>query len=272
MAALGISEFMFGYAFLHEQTQKNWSTLKAAPVLPSLHEEKSKGWDAHLPLIGTDFYYQFKLSDKLSGGNAKYIRSGLYKTPYYRLALYRKDKNRQHRRLKAHSASNPRTYYVAPEFDTLSDFNDAFIARRIADGSRLIPVAKCKNVSDNEQHFITFLPAKPSWKFHSEPTHHNDSFRGDELEELYRGTKPYWKPIDKTYSEELYGRTVSVLKRSLEDEDKQFAFQQPKLFDFDPRRAERNEILSRVADILSVSLGVTLVIVGMPSESAPQHG
>ena len=61
MATIGISEFTFGYAFLYEQTRKNWANLKAAPVLPSLQKEKDEGWDAHLPLQGVDFYYQFKL-------------------------------------------------------------------------------------------------------------------------------------------------------------------------------------------------------------------
>jgi len=65
MAEIGISEFTFGYAFLFEQTQANWGGLKAAPVLPSLQQEEQEGWDARLPLNGTDSYYQFKLSDYL---------------------------------------------------------------------------------------------------------------------------------------------------------------------------------------------------------------
>jgi hypothetical protein len=48
MATIGISEFTFGYAFLYEQTRKNWTNLKAAPVLPSLQKEKDAGWDAEL--------------------------------------------------------------------------------------------------------------------------------------------------------------------------------------------------------------------------------
>jgi hypothetical protein len=59
MVEIGISEFTFGYAFLYEQTQANWSDLKAALVLPNLQQEELQGWDARLPLTGTDFYYQF---------------------------------------------------------------------------------------------------------------------------------------------------------------------------------------------------------------------
>src|SRR5262249_57938047 len=65
MGATGISEFTFGYAFLYEQTQRNWTNLKAVPILPSLQQEANLGWDAHLPTQAADFYYQFKLSDYL---------------------------------------------------------------------------------------------------------------------------------------------------------------------------------------------------------------
>jgi hypothetical protein len=54
MVEIGISEFTFGYAFLYEQTQANSSDLKAALVLPNLQQEKLEGWDARLPLTGTD--------------------------------------------------------------------------------------------------------------------------------------------------------------------------------------------------------------------------
>ena len=80
----------------------------AAPVLPSLQQEQSIGWDAHLPLNGTDFYYQFKLSDYLYRNNANYISDHTYHGPYYRLALHKKDSNRQHNRLKG-SQSQTRT-------------------------------------------------------------------------------------------------------------------------------------------------------------------
>ena len=131
MAAIGISEFTFGYAFLYEQTHANWQSIKAAPVLPSLQQEKDLGWDAHLPLKGTDFYYQFKLSDYLWRANASYIADKTYGGPYYRLSLHRKDNNRQHRRLKRHAQSNPNTFYVAPEFNSVETFNTAFLAHQI---------------------------------------------------------------------------------------------------------------------------------------------
>ena len=61
MVALGISEFTFGFAVLQEQTRQQWGNLKAVPILPSLRQEEEKGWDAHLPTRGIDYYYQFKM-------------------------------------------------------------------------------------------------------------------------------------------------------------------------------------------------------------------
>ena len=66
MAIIGISEFTFGFAFLYEQTVAKWGRLTAAPILPSLFQEAQDPWDAHLPVSGTDYYFQFKLSDYLS--------------------------------------------------------------------------------------------------------------------------------------------------------------------------------------------------------------
>src|SRR5882724_3137087 len=74
MAEVGMSEFQFGFGFLYEQTQRHWPNLRIAPVLPSLQREQQLGWDAHLPVRATDYYYQFKLTDYLVRSNATYIK------------------------------------------------------------------------------------------------------------------------------------------------------------------------------------------------------
>ena len=186
MAAIGISEFTFGYAFLYEQTQTNWTNLRAAPVLPNLRQEQEEGWDAYLPANGIDYYYQFKLSDYLSRANATFIRDDTYDGAYYRIALYRKDNNRQHQRLRDHSRANPNTYYVAPEFNRVDDFHTAFLANQITNNSRIIPVSACDDILDSDQHYLTFQPGEPAWNQHSERKRHDLSFSGRELEALYR--------------------------------------------------------------------------------------
>src|SRR6266850_4523611 len=187
MVALGISEFTFGYAFLHEQTNKQWGNLKAAPILPSLQQEADVGWDAHLPAVGTDFYYQFKLTERLSRANAKYIADGTYSGAYYRISLHRRDANRQHKRLRAHAQTHPDTYYVAPEMETLDDFNNAFLSKTVEQRSRLIRIADCKDWDDDEQHYITFQEGEVEWDEHSQRVRHAHSYRGTETESLYRG-------------------------------------------------------------------------------------
>lgn len=262
MAAIGISEFTFGYAFLYEQTHANWTNLRAAPVLPSLQQEHGAGWDAHLPLNGTDFYYQFKLSDHLSRANASFIADGTYGAPYYRLALHRKDNNRQHQRLREHTQTNPNTYYVTPEFNTIDDFNAAFLARQITGRSRMIPVADCDDISDGDQHYITFHSGQVLWNQHSERKQHDRSFFGRDLDKLYRGSENQWRQIDKPFAEDLFDKTAQVVKRVLEREDRRNVQAALPLLDFNPHQAERREVLLRTSQILSVLLGVTLVLVG----------
>ena len=82
----GISEFTFGFAFLHEQTTKYSTRLRAAPLLPSLRAEAKEGWDAKLPVRGMPFFFQFKLSKYLSDSSARHISNSEYTEPYYRKA------------------------------------------------------------------------------------------------------------------------------------------------------------------------------------------
>jgi hypothetical protein len=262
MAQIGISEFTFGYAFLFEQTHANWAGLTAAPVLPSLQQEQDAGWDAHLPLAGTDFYYQFKLSDYLSRSNASYIADGTYATPYYRISLHRRNGSQQHRRLRQLSLVNPHTYYVAPEFNSIEHFNSRFLARQVTADCRIIPVNVCEDITDNEQHCITFRPGDPSWGFHSERNWHERSHRGGELGEIYGQTKSRWRLIDLHFAEGLFEQTRDFARRIVAEEDPQGAERLRPMLDDGVPGKERRHFLMRTADILSTTVGVTLVLVG----------
>jgi ribosomal protein S16 len=180
MVAIGISEFTFGFAFLHELTKANWSDVTAAPILPSLQEEHDEGWDAKLPLAGTPFFYQFKLVEYLSRSNATYIKNGTYNGPYYRIALHDRDNNRQHRLLWQLGQGNPETFYAAPELNKRSSFNDQFLNQQIVPSSRLIRLSDCEQLADTdgESHVITFQQNQPAWIFHSEPRRREQSYSG----------------------------------------------------------------------------------------------
>lgn len=262
MAQIGISEFTFGYAFLFEQTHANWAGLTAAPVLPSLQQEQDAGWDAHLPLAGTDFYYQFKLSDYLSRSNASYIADGTYASPYYRMSLHRRNGSQQHRRLRRLSLVNPDTYYVAPEFNSIEHFNSRFLARQVTADCRIIPVDVCEDITDTEQHCITFRPGDSSWTFHSERKRHERSHRGEELGEVYGQTKSRWRPIDLHFAEALFEQTREFARTMVSEEDPRGAERLRPMVDDGVATRERRHFLMRTADILSTTVGVILVLVG----------
>tara|TARA_R110002072_G_scaffold165194_2_gene318362 strand:+ start:1703 stop:2530 length:828 start_codon:yes stop_codon:yes gene_type:complete len=265
MVSTGISEFTFGYGFLYEQTQSNWNNLTAAPILPSLQKEKDEGWDAHLPLIGTDFYYQFKLSEYLYRGNAKFIKDGTYKKPYYRMSLHKRDHNHQHNTLVKHAKTHKNTFYVAPEFSGIRKFNRAFLSQQLMANSRLIPLNKCSAQNNVDQHYITFQPGSPNWKMHSELSSYDSSRRGDELESLYRESASNWREIDEGFAKEIF---LSVSNR-LEDGDlaPEIRSANEELLDIEQENKNRNGYLKRAAELLSVNFGISLVIVGSPKET-----
>ena len=261
MVEIGISEFTFGYGFLYEQTQANWGNLRAAPILPSLQQEEQAGWDARLPLDGTDFYYQFKLSDYLWRGNATYIRDGTYNGPYYRFWLHRRNNNQQHRRLREHCITNPNTYYAAPQFNSIEEFNTRFLARQITANCRIIALNLCDDIADGDHHCITFQSSDPTWIFHSEARRHEKSYTGRELGTVYRQSSNQWQHIDLAFAERLFEKTREISKRVITDEEPERALLVRPLLDEAPER-DRQHLLLRTADILSAILGVTLVLVG----------
>ncbi len=264
MAEIGISEFTFGYGFLFEQTHANWGDLKAAPVLPSLQQEEDQGWDARLPLNGTDFYYQFKLSDYLWRGNAVYIRDGIYNAPYYRFWLHRRNNSQQHHRLRRHCIANPNTYYVAPQFNSIEEFNARFLTRQITANCRIIPLTLCDDITDGERHCITFQRGNPGWIFHSEPRRREKSYTGEELGALYRESSNRWHKIDVDFAGVLLERAREIARRIIAEEEPKRAHLVRPLLDEAQVGRERRDLLLRTADILSATLGVTLVLVGSP--------
>ena len=269
MVSIGISEFSFGYAFLYEQTTRNFAGLKAAPILPSLYQEASLGWDAKLPTTGADFYYQFKLTDYLYRGNAAHIRSGLYDGPYFRIALYPRHNNRQHRRLKAWAAEAPNTFYVAPEVSSAPEFSQLFLRGEISEQSRLIPVRECREIDDGYQHYITFQRGRRSWNEHSEKQFHEDSILGSEISDQYRRTD--FRPIDGGFAREILTKlkeVISVVQRdeALKEGDDGLAdvfsdLPSGDLMEYDPVDQPTSEVLYRAGQLASI-LGTTMVIVG----------
>jgi hypothetical protein len=271
MVPTGISEFTFGFAFLHEQTLFNQGNLRSAPILPSLQQEADDAWDARLQVRGADLYYQFKLTDYLFNHNAKFIGDGTYVGPYYRIALHKRDRNRQHRRLRRHCRRKPRTYYVAPEFNGFDAFNHGFLMRQISQQSRLISLRQCHDINDDDQHYITFQAGDPAWLQHSEPKRSSESFSGKDLGSILESTRESWRPIDLRYAQALYEDVVSDVEAEAHEEgaralDQVSGLLSPVLGD----RSTRT-YLRTAADLLSIAYGLTLVLVGEAPRGDPEE-
>lgn len=264
MIAIGISEFTFGYAFLYEQTHAHWGNLTAAPILPSLQQEQNLGWDANLPVDGTPFFFQFKLSEYLFRSNAHFIQDGTYVTPYYRISLHPRDNNRQHRLLRAHSAQSPNTFYVAPELNAFAHFNTYFLDHTLTQHTRLIPLTDCDDIAitDKTQHYITYLHGNPAWDFHSERSHKERSFFGADLAKVYRDSESVKRPITTGFARTLLDQTIAVI-RGLPNEGIPGDWLIDRRLLEAPTTGEgRRVILQRVADLTAAVFGVTMVIVG----------
>jgi hypothetical protein len=265
MALTGISEFTFGFAFLSEQANRNWP-LTAVPILPSLQQEAKEGWDARLPTNGTDFFYQFKLSDYLYNGNAKYFKDGTYRSPYFRFALHRRDRNRQHRMLKLLAETKPDTYYVAPEVSDLDVFTDAYLSRTLLNWSRLIPVKECPAIADEEQHYVTYQPGSTVWNFHSKPNPRQHSILGRDIESFYEQTRNRWRQLDDQYADETFQKVLNSASIAIEGEQIDEAAPVLRRLAEYRREPTRRGSLRAAADILHSIFGCTLVVVGSAEE------
>ncbi|MGD9587558.1 MAG: hypothetical protein AB7Q37_10105 [Pyrinomonadaceae bacterium] len=261
MSVTGISEFTFGFGFLYEQTQKHFGGLVAAPILPSLKIEKDRAWDAKIPTLGVDYYYQFKLSELLFAAHAKYIKDKTYDSEYFRISLHKKFKNRQHNRLRALGRKFPNVFYVAPEIKGLENFNTAFLSGQVENGSRLIPVGQCKSISDSKQHYITFQEGNTAWKEHSQTVHHEISFFGRSIEDVYQRSLEMSVTIDLSYAKSLHESHVELMSKILRSEQRLTG----EIGDFlekKPEEETRLAYLRRVSELVSTFYGATFLIVG----------
>lgn len=211
MVSTGLSEFTFGFGFLHEQivrlrqqSLEGGIRLTGAPVFPSPQLESVLGYDAYLPTLGGDYYYQFKTSEYYSRPQAKLRTDGTHNGPYYRIKLHKANYNNQHRVLRILSRTKEHTYYVAPEIDSLSRYKTAFLEGNITENSRKIPLRECDDIWDGKQHYITFQSGNADWIQHSFPRHHDYSILGNEIIREYLKHKSNWREIDDKYASDLF--------------------------------------------------------------------
>ena len=226
MVSTGLSEFTFGFGFLHEQITRlrqltfddEGTRLTGAPVFPSQQFEAERGYDIFLPTSGGDYYFQFKASDYYSHRRSMWRADGTHNGPYYRIKLHKPNYNKQHRVLRILSGTRDHpnkehTYYVAPEINSLSDYNAAFLAGNITENSRKIALKECDDILNSDQHYITFQAGIEEWEQHSVSKHHDHSILGKMIIPEYIKNKSKWKKIDDKYASDLLYEISNTAKQ-----------------------------------------------------------
>jgi hypothetical protein len=284
MASTGLSEFTFGFGFLHEQITRlrqltfddEGTRLTGAPVFPSQQFEAERGYDVFLPTSGGDYYYQFKASDYYSHSRSLWRADGTYDSSYYRIKLHKANRNHQHFVLKNLSGdrnhpNNEHVYYVAPEINSLPQYNLAFLREEITENSRQIPLIDCSRLQDANQHYITFQPKIRGWKEHSLSIHHDHSILGKEIFSEYLKHRHEWKRINDQYASDLFSKISDTAKKivtanELNQMMDKFTYQSEK---YEQSISQEKFILSKkmkslvkTSFILSQIFGATLFFVG----------
>lgn len=150
------SEFSYGYALTRELASGGFGSLIAAPILPSLVREgrAGGGYDICLPFVGISLFIQFKLSHYLSRSNAR--EWGQYHSRYYRMYLRPIRYSDQHELLMDLESAGNQVYYVAPEFHTVEELNDAYALRNVCDRSAFFSPVDIGILPTIDQHYLTF--------------------------------------------------------------------------------------------------------------------
>jgi hypothetical protein len=261
MADLGISEFTFEFSFLYEQTFRNWGNLVTYPLLPNLIDEKNVGWDAMLHTKGAKYYYQFKRSELLSRSNAKHISNGPYGSSYFRINLHKGDCNMQHRLLWewAQKSGNSKTYYVAPEITSQSEFKASFLNHTVVDHSRLIPLINCRNYDpdDRRQHYITYQHNVAGFLQFSESYKGKGDFFGKDIGNSYEKGRNEFVKIDEEYANNSLEEAINFTRKL---PNKYSISEYPRPL----RETKPDTIISKLlqsANILWIALGIVTILV-----------
>jgi hypothetical protein len=160
-----ISEFSFGYVLTSELITRLGLKSVGAPVFPSLLEEGKVGYDVAIP--GLPLFLQFKLSDHMVRGTA--LEATLLGVPYYRMHLRPRCHSKQHELLRQLESKGNAVYYVAPEFHTPSDLNQAYDTSTVIDRSTFWRPIDIGLLPDDDDHYIAFQRRQSVGYFCSEP-------------------------------------------------------------------------------------------------------
>ena len=217
-----ISEFSYGFALTDELIRSRRLRGLGAPTFPNLVQEGGLGYDVQLP--GTPVFLQFKLSDPMVRTSAR--ESHLLGVPYYRMHLRRRDISDQHKLLLELENQGSIVLYACPEFHTAADLNVAFDTQSVVHSSAFWRPSDIGHLSDDDPHYIAFLPNAHHGYYCSEPRRidkHSAPMAFKEpsprLRDRRRVIRPE-PPVLAKFADELidlYAATVEPSKRPLAD-------------------------------------------------------
>jgi len=221
------SEFSYGYALTQELASGNFGPLTAAPILPSLAREGrvGGGYDIHLPFVGSPLFLQFKLSHHLKRKNA--LEWGQYFSPYYRMYLRPLRYSDQHELLIDLEIMDNQVYYVAPEFHTVEELNDAYASRNVYDRSAFFSPVDIGILPTIDQHYLTFNSSDvDAYLWSMEPRKLKQLHSSKDFENmLTKHVREKGSKIDNLLFERLTNGMIEILDKRARKTDRLKQFQ-----------------------------------------------
>lgn len=246
------SEFSYGFAVTSELDERLRDDLIAAPVFPSLRQERDLGWDVNLRMAGISIFLQFKLADLLTRRTAAQWR--YYGAPYYRFQLHRALRSRQHNLLKRLAQTNRNVYYVAPRFTRVPEFDLCYRQSRVIQESACAPLAKLPWVSDSDQHCVTYRTGRDVRFSSPESEPLNEDASGENwLKNLVGTWETEHSILDRAYFEGVRAILLDVLRELQADLDWQVNLS---------LAGETNRLLREITYLCRTFFGVEMVLVG----------
>ena len=263
-----ISEFSYGFALTNELV--GWTSLRVAPIFPSLIEEgrSGGGYDVKLQLPGIPMYLQFKRSEYMKTRNAKEIKSGApLPAPYYRFHLMEAARSDQHQLLLQLDDGLNAVYYAAPRFHKLAQINSAWNSNTVTPQSIFVAPQAIGRLSRGS-HAIAYTKRQAYLCSDPKPV---DFFDGDGLQrhltqKLSREKRPLRTRLSTLI--ERARNAAQSLHDDEEDELKGAQLREAPAFETRTPRAltPPEEQLRELSDIAAKIFGAQLVILQSTTE------
>jgi len=213
----GFSERTFEFCFNSEYCQLNAAILATHPHIPSQRMERDLGYDVEFRLTEGDYsrflFLQHKVAyyaETRSGRNAHFYER--HAGPYFRFHV----DNDQHNTLRTLAATRGNAFYCAPRFHLSHQLDTQFRGSTIGSNCVMLDPTDVGDITDQENHNITYKPDGTDGTLHSKPQPFKQSFEPNgEKKPRLKKTKITTETFDGM-AEELMARTLdSKFKRNV---------------------------------------------------------